>query len=176
MSLDPLLEMTASQQPRVRAKSWRKSEKELRKARRPSRFQIWAFTDTGAYRLERVMGYGFAIYFGISAFIAGIPTFDLTAPDGWTPIWSAVLIISGPIGLVGTWQNTPKFWKIELAGAFPMAGSLTVYAAAMLFLAYGPEGSEGRIAAGAGFSWLAAPAIIHCLLLVVKIISERKAS
>lgn len=143
--------------------------------RQPSRFERWAWSEIPAYRLGLTLGYGGTIYFGVSAFIAGVPAFDIAAPDGWTPIWAAVLVLGGTVGLFGSIADSRRFRAVELGGAIALAATLTTYAGTILAIAYG-SGDVGRATAGAGFVGLAVPPVIRMLWLISKAFSDRKAA
>ena len=138
------------------------------RARERSAFETWAWTEVPAYRLGLLLGYSFAVYFGISALIAGVPAFDLAAPEGWTPVWASLLILSGPIGIFGILKDNIRHNKIELVAAVLSASTLVVYAGTILFIAYG-TGDLSRSAVGAGIAWLASPAVIRMLWLISRV-------
>ena len=142
--------------------------------RQPSRFERWAWSEIPAYRLGLTLGYAGTIYFGLSAFIAGVPAFDIAAPEGWTPIWALVLVLGGMVGLFGSVADSRRLRAIELAGAIALAATLTVYAGTILVIAYG-SGDVGRATAGAGFVGLAVPPVIRMLWLISKAFSDRQA-
>lgn len=166
--MDPLLEETA-QRPRLTARERSKMTRE----RTPSRFERWAWSEIPAYRLGLTLGYAGTIYFGISAFIAGVPAFTIAAPEGWTPIWSAVLVVGGVVGLIGSIEDRRVLRAIELGASAFISATLTTYAGTVLFLAYA-SGDTGRVAAGAGFVGLAVPPVIRMLWLIAKMFTERK--
>src|SRR6478735_4126606 len=134
--MDPLLEQTDHSTAHRRAVIRRRRDREIRRRRQQSRFEQWAWTEIPAYRLGLLLSYGFAIYFGISAFIAGVPAFNIAAPEGWTPVWSILLIVSGPIGLIGIARDTPKFQVTELFASAVQSLTLITYAGTLLILAY----------------------------------------
>ena len=121
-------------------------------------FRDWASSQVAAYRVGLVLGYLAMMYFGTSAFIAGIPTFEFTTPRGWTPIWSAVVVIGGLIGGIGSLRAGTEpltrevrvFNRIELTGAILLFLTLSTYATVLLILGYG-YGDAGRSSVGAGF-------------------------
>lgn len=133
--MDPILEQTGSRVAHRRA---------------PSRFERWAWSPISAYRVGLTLGYLATIYFGVSAFIAGVPAFQIAAPSGWTPIWSTVLVLGGAVAAIGSASSSRLFERIELGGAWALFLTLGGYAATLLYLAYS-EGDANRAAAGAGF-------------------------
>lgn len=151
--LDPILEDTVP--GRIR----RKVE------RVPSRFERWAWSPIIAFRIGLTAGYITTVYFGISAFFAGIPAFEFTAPEGWTPIWAAILILGGIVASFGSVADGPRFRRAELGGAVALFLTLGVYSAVLLILAYG-VGDISRAAVGAGFVALAVPPGVRMLWLM----------
>jgi len=118
--------------------------------RSPSRFERWAWSPITAFRIGLTLGYIGAVYFGISAFIAGVPAFVITAPDGWTPIWAGLLIVGGIVATFGSLSDSKVFRRVELGGAWALFLTLGVYSSVLLALAYG-SGDASRAAVGAGF-------------------------
>lgn len=144
----------------------------LRIPREPTRFERWAWSPILAYRLGLTLGYLTTIYFGISAFIAGIPAFQITAPEGWTPIWSAILIVGGIIATAGSIADGHVFRRVELVGAWTLFLTLGGYAVVLLILAYG-SGDAGRAAVGAGFVWLGVQPGVRMLWLMSQLGRKR---
>lgn len=131
----------------------------------PTRFERWAWSPISAYRLGLTLSYIGIVYFGVSAFIAGIPAFTIAAPEGWTPVWAAVLVIGGAAASIGSVTGTKLFERIETLGAWGLFLTLGTYAATLLSLAYG-GGDVTRAAAGAGFTALAIPVFVRLLWLM----------
>jgi len=164
--LDPILEDTAG--PR------RSPQRAARPPRRRSRLERWLLTELPAYRLGLLLGYGYAVYIGISALNAGVPVFDATAPPGYAPVWAWCVTVAGPIGLLGLVHDIPSFRAIELLGASIAAGALTVYATAVLFLAY-EVGDEQRVTAGAALAAVATAHLVRMGWLIVQVALDAKA-
>jgi len=167
--MDPVLYQTRSTPFAVR----RRRRKRERAERTRSRFELWAWTELPAYRLGLLLGYAGAVYFGISCFIAGVPAFDITAPEGWTPIWSSIITLAGPVGIIGIVKDTPRFHRIEIWASSAISLTLGTYAFSILVLAYG-HGDVNRAAAGSGFVWLGGYTVIRTFLLVAKIALDRR--
>lgn len=165
--MDPVIEPTSQAVTRRRVRNRVREDKafDRLRARERSKFEVWVWTELPAYRLGLLLGYSFAVYFGISALIAGVPAFTLTAPDGWTFIWACLLVIGGPIGLIGILQDTSKFRKTELLAAVIISWALSIYAVTVLFIAY-MTGDLTRVAAGAALAWLASGPTIRMFWLV----------
>lgn len=157
--LDPLLEQSAQHTPRALARARR------RDPRTPTRFERWAWSPILAFRIGLTVGYLATVYFGVSAFIAGIPAFVITAPEGWTPIWATVLVIGGGVGAIGSVSDHKPWSRIELAGSWALFLTLGSYATVLLFLAYG-NGDASRAAVGAGFVALGVQPAIRMVWLM----------
>ena len=171
--VDPLLEQTSGKTDRIRLAARRRADKAYRQRRRQSKFEVWAWTEIPAYRAGLLMSYIFSVYFGLSALIAGVPAFNIAAPEGWTPIWSIILIVAGPIGLIGIIYDTPKFRLTELIASTLLTLTLGTYAITLLVLAYG-VGDNGRVAVGSGFLWLFCGPFIRTAWLIPKVLIDRQ--
>lgn len=115
-----------------------------------TRFEKWAWSPITAYRIGLTISYIGAIYFGVSAFIAGIPAFEQTAPQGWTVWWASLVSLGGATAAIGSVSDSKWFRRVELVGSWTLFLTLAVYATVLLFLAYG-QGDAARAAVGAGF-------------------------
>jgi hypothetical protein len=156
MSVDPLLEQTIPSAPRPRA------------ARKQSRLERWAWSPVLAYRIGLTLGYLASVYFGVSAFIAGVPAFTIAAPEGWTPIWAAFLVIGACVASIGSASDSTIFRRIETVGGWVLFLTLGGYALTLLFLAYG-TGDANRAAAGAGFVALGVAPGVRLLWLMTQL-------
>lgn len=166
--MDPLLEDTEQHGPRRRPGALAP-----RPPRRRSWLERWLFFEVPAYRLGLLLGYGFAVYVGISAIIAGVPAFAEAAPDGWTPIWGWAIIAAAPVALVGLARDSPTFRKIELGPAVVIAAAMSVYACTVLFLAY-EVGDNLRVVSGAALAGFASHFVVRMLFLIVKVVIDVK--
>lgn len=162
--LDPLLEETAGHvSPRQLRRIHRKQEPRI-----PTRFERWAWSPILAYRMGLSLSYIAMVYFGVSAFISGVPVFRLTAPEGWTPIWSIVLVLGGIVASFGSTGDTKALRNIELVGAWALFLTLGGYALTILFLAYA-TGDVNRAAVGAGFIALGVSPGVRLLWLMTQL-------
>lgn len=132
--------------------------------RMPSRFEIWAWSPVLSFQIGLTAGYLAMIYFGVSAFIAEVPTFRETAPDGWSIYWAAALIFGGVFASFGSVSRARWFERLELVGATLITLTVGSYASVMLFLAY-VTGDVGRASGGAGFIALTVPVLVRMLWL-----------
>lgn len=133
--------------------------------RRPTRFEQWAWSPIAAYRLGLTLSYSAMVYFGVQAFIAGVPAFTIAAPQGWTPIWASVLVLGGITAAIGSASDSKLFERIETAGAWALFLTLATYAVTLLVLAYG-TGDNSRAAVGAGFIALGVMPLVRLLWLM----------
>jgi hypothetical protein len=143
----------------------RPPHREDRVPRTLTRFEKWAWSPITAFRLGLTLTYLVTIFFGVSAFIAGIPTFDILAPEGWTPIWASAMVVGAIVGACGSVSDRKIFQRIELGGAWSLFVTTGIYAACLLILAYG-SGDVNRAAAGAGFVVLGVTPAVRMLWLM----------
>lgn len=135
-----------------------------RPRRMPSRFELWAWSPVVSFQIGLTASYLGMIYFGVSAYLANPPVFDLTAPDGWATAWSIALMLGGALGAIGSINRKLWFERLELLGS--SLGSLTIgsYACILLFLAYAQDDAS-RAAVGAGMVALMAPILVRAFWL-----------
>lgn len=133
--------------------------------RTPTRFEQWALSPIAAYRLGLTLSYVAVVYFGVSAVIAGVPAFTIAAPEGWTPIWAAVLVLGGATASIGSAASTKRFERIETVGAWALFLTLATYSVTLLVLAYF-AGDATRAAVGAGFTALGVQPFVRLLWLM----------
>lgn len=172
--MDPLLEATAPhpaphlhRSARARARELARAARGEAMSRRWALFERWALSQVYAYRVGLTAGYVATVYFGLSALVAGVPAFDLAAPEGWTPIWGTLLIVGGVVAAAGSLSDSKRFRRVELIGAVFLFLTLGGYAGTLLWLAYG-TGDTARAAAGAGFVALG----IHPLVRLAWLLSQ----
>ena len=56
-----------------------------------SRLAMWVWSPVIVLRVALVITYVLYVYASIIAFIAGIPVFKLTTPEGYTSVWAVLL-------------------------------------------------------------------------------------
>lgn len=137
----------------------------IREPRRPTRFERWAWSPISAYRVGLSVGYVAMVYFGIQAFLAGVPAFVIAAPLWWTPIWAGILVLGGIVAAVGSVGSSRLFEIVETVGASALFITLATYAITLLVLAYG-AGDINRAAVGAGFAALGVQPFVRLLWLM----------
>jgi uncharacterized membrane protein YhdT len=136
-----------------------------REPREPTRFERWAWSPISAYRLGLTLSYIAMVYFGVQAFIAGVPAFIIAAPEGWTPIWASILVLGGIVATIGSAGSSKRFERVETWGAWALFLTLATYAITLLVLAYG-NGDNSRAAVGAGFVALGIMPLVRLLWLM----------
>lgn len=135
----------------------------------------WASSQVAAYRAGLVLNYLALIFFGASAFGAGIPVFVFTTPDGWTPIWSMAVVLGALVGAVGALKAGTEpvtreiraFNRIELVGSVILFLTLGTYACVLLIVGYG-FGDLGRISSGAGYIALGVNPAVRMVWLIFR--------
>ena len=140
-------------------------------------FKAWAGSQVAAYRVGLVLGYMAMIFFGGSAFIAGIPVFEFTTPNPstWIPIWSALVVVGGFVAGVGSLKagtepvtkSIKRYNAIELTGAVILFLTLTIYAGTLLYIGYVYH-DNGRASVGAGFVALGVHPTVRMFWLIFR--------
>ncbi len=84
-----------------------------------SRLAIWAWSPVIVLRVALVITYVCYIYASVIAFIAGIPIFLLTAPEGYTSVWAVLLGVSAIVAAIGSttdrWQSLERWASLGLS-------------------------------------------------------------
>jgi hypothetical protein len=134
------------------------------KHRVPTKFEIWAWSPVLSFQVGLTASYIALIYFGVSAFLAEVPAFRETAPDGWSIYWATALVIGSIFAAFGSISRMKWFQRAELLGATLISLTVGSYAAVTLFIAY-VLGDEDRASGGAGFVALAVPTLVRMMWL-----------
>lgn len=132
--------------PVLNARQREKLAREISSPRRRTMFETWAWSPITAYRIGLTLSYFAVGYVGVSAAVAGIPVFDLTAPSGWNVLWGVV--VTGAAALAAIGSITDRLRWLETIGASLTFAMLVSYASALLVVAYG-AGDANRAAVGA---------------------------
>lgn len=89
-----------------------------------SKFGIWFWSPVIVLRVALFGTYLLYVYAAIIAFRAGIPIFNLTAPDGYTSVWAVLLGVSATVCSVGSltdrWQRLEK-WAVAVLASLLLA-------------------------------------------------------
>jgi hypothetical protein len=84
-----------------------------------SRMAIWAWSPVIVLRVALVSVYLLYVYASVIAFVAGVPVFTLTAPEGYTPIWAFLLGAAAVVSAIGSltdrWQKIEKWATLGLS-------------------------------------------------------------
>lgn len=84
-----------------------------------SKWAVWAWSPVVVLRVALVAVYLGYVYASVIAFIAGVPVFRLTAPEGYTAVWAVLLGVSAVLSAIGSitdrWQQTEKWASLGLA-------------------------------------------------------------
>ena len=129
-----------------------------------SKFEIWAWSPVISFQVGLTAGYLAMIYFGVSAWLAQIPAFRHTAPNGWSIWWAIALTFGAILASIGSVSRQRWFEVAELVGSALITLTVGSYAAVLLFLAYAGH-IVGQAAAGAGFVVLTVPVLVRMLWL-----------
>lgn len=84
-----------------------------------TRLAIWAWGPVVVLRVALVAVYLSFVYASVIAFMAGVPVFRLTAPEGYTSVWAVLLGSSAVLAAVGSitdrWQQLEKWASLVLS-------------------------------------------------------------
>lgn len=84
-----------------------------------SRWAIWAWSPVIVLRVALVGVYLGYVYASLIAFIAGVPIFQVTTPEGYTAIWAVLLGVSAVLAAIGSltdrWQQLEKWASLGLS-------------------------------------------------------------
>lgn len=84
-----------------------------------TRLAIWAWGPVVVLRIALVAVYLGYVYASVIAFLAGVPVFRLTAPEGYTSVWAVLLGTSAVLAAVGSisdrWQQLEKWASLVLS-------------------------------------------------------------
>lgn len=109
--------------------------KRTREPRTRSRVEEWAWSPVVVLRVGLVALYAINVYVAIVAFLAGVPVFTRTTPDGWQITWAVALMLSALIAAICVSIDEPAHrhskalrWAemISAAGVFVLAGTYSV--------------------------------------------------
>lgn len=93
--------------------------------RRRSAFEVWAWSPVIVLRIALVITYLLYVYFAVISFIAGVPVFALTTPEGYTSVWAVLLGVSAAVACIGSISD--HWSRIELAGAIGISVLMLAY-------------------------------------------------
>lgn len=94
-----------------------------------SRFAIWAWSPIIVLRIALFGVYAGLAYASVIAFIAGVPVFDLTTPEGYTSIWAVLLGTSAVLAAVGA--TTQRWEPLEKWASLALSSFMMTYVGAL---------------------------------------------
>ena len=95
-----------------------------------SRIAQWAWSPVIVLRVALMAAYLISVYASVWAFIAGVPVFTMTTPEGYTSIWAVLLGGSAVLSAIGSitdrWQVLEKWASLILSALWlTYVGGLT---------------------------------------------------
>jgi len=90
-----------------------------------SRLAMWVWSPVIVLRVALVITYVLYVYASIIAFIAGIPVFKLTTPEGYTSVWAVLLGSSAIVAAIGS--TTDRWQALERWASLALSALLLTY-------------------------------------------------
>ena len=90
-----------------------------------SRLAMWVWSPVIVLRVALVVTYVLYVYASIIAFIAGIPVFKLTTPEGYTSVWAVLLGSSAIVSAIGS--TTDRWQALERWASLVLSALLLTY-------------------------------------------------
>ena len=90
-----------------------------------SRLAMWVRSPVIVLRVALVVTYVLYVYASIIAFIAGIPVFKLTTPEGYTSVWAVLLGSSAIVAAIGS--TTDRWQALERWASLVLSALLLTY-------------------------------------------------
>lgn len=129
----------------------------LRRTRRPTRFETWAWGPVIVLRWALLATYLLHVYLAAMAFVAGVPAFSLTTAPGYTSIWAFVMGTGAVVAAVGS--LTDRWEKVEKWGALAVFATMLGYVGTIHILAYASGDIKRQAVAAALSIVLVLPAV-----------------
>lgn len=127
----------------------------LTKVNPQSRFAQWAWSPIILLRVALMAAYLISVYSSVWAFIAGIPVFRLTTPEGYTSFWAILLGTSAVLSAIGSitdrWQQLEKWASLALSALW------LTYVGAMNGIGFGTGDADRQFLAAASLTLLVLP-------------------
>lgn len=136
-----------------------------------TRFEVWAWSPVQSFQIGLTLGYLGLMYFAVSAFIAGVPAFRITAPEDWSLFWSAALMIASPIAAIGSISRARAFENLERWGAGFVTLTVGSYTAVLMWIAY-VIGDADRAPVAAGFFVLTVFFLVRFMWLMSQLLRK----
>lgn len=99
-----------------------------------SRFALWAWSPVIVLRVALLIIYVLYVYAAGIAFIAGVPVFRLTTPEGYTAIWAILTAVAAVVAAVGS--LTDRWQKIEKWATLVLSALLLAYIGGLNLVGY----------------------------------------
>ena len=106
-----------------------------------SRFAIWAWSPVIVLRIALFLVYAGFVFAATAAFASGIPVFDLTTPNGYTPVWAVALGVSAIVSAVGA--TTDRWQTLERWASLVLTAMMVTYTGALFGVGFA-EGDPTR--------------------------------
>lgn len=135
-----------------------------RMTRKPTRFEIWAWSPVISFQIGLTAGYLGMVYFGVTTLVTASPAFHQSAPAGWSLYWSIALILGGLVGGLGSVHRSRVCERLELFGAAVVSLAVGSYAALILGMSHILDELPSH-AMGAGLVALVIPTVVRTLWL-----------
>ena len=90
-----------------------------------SQLAMWVWSPVIVLRVALVITYVLYVYASIIAFIAGIPVFKLTTPEGYTSVWAVLLGSSAIVAAIGS--TTDRWQALERWASLALSALLLTY-------------------------------------------------
>lgn len=129
----------------------------VRVRRQPTRFEVWAWSPVIVLRIALVAVYIGYVYVSVIAFIAGVPVFRLTAPEGYTSVWAVFLGASAVVAAVGS--ITDRWQRVEKWSALVLAALMSAYVAGINAIGFAGGDLDRQVVGGVAFIAWILPAI-----------------
>lgn len=94
-----------------------------------SRFAVWAWGPAIVLRVALFGTYLLYVYAAVIAFLAGVPIFTLTAPEGYAAPWAIGVGLAAAVATVGSMSD--RLQKVELFSTLALSGLLLAYIGGM---------------------------------------------
>lgn len=120
-----------------------------------SRFAVWAWSPIIVLRVALLAAYLISVYSSVWAFIAGVPVFTLTTPQGWTPVWAVLLGTSAVVAAIGS--ITDRWQKLEKWASMVLSAMWFAYVGGMNLVGFADGDPSRQFLGAASITLLALP-------------------
>ena len=120
-----------------------------------SGFARWVWSPVIVLRVALVSAYLISVYASAWAFIAGIPVFRLTAPEGYASVWAVLLGTAAVIAAVGSISD--RWQKVEMWASLALFALWLAYVGGMHGVAFAAGDPDRQFLAAASITLLVLP-------------------